>query len=323
MVSLAVLLMPLPAASHALAPALLLLQERQAGNWEVTWKVPSLRPVGESLRPLLPAWCVAAGEAEATRDADALRLTWSVACGERGLEGATVGVDGLERSRTAALLRVLFADGSQSRWLLTAAAARRQLARAETDSPASQALRFAVLGAEHLLTGADHLAFLLGLFLLVRGRRALLAAVSAFTVGHSITLSLAVLGWFPIAPPVVEVGIASSIVLVAAEVAEGRAGVLTRRPWAAALGFGLLHGAGFASALRLAGVPHEDLPLALAAFNAGIEAGQILFLGAILVVVGGMRRLTAADLAALRRPPAYALGALAAFWVLDRLSVLL
>jgi len=152
-------------------------------------------------------------------------------------------------------------------------------------------VNYAALGVEHILTGPDHLLFVLGLVLLVAGTRRLLATVTAFTVGHSVTLSLAVLGFARVPPGPTEVLIALSVYALAVELArDARRPTLMRRlPWLVAAGFGLLHGLGFAGALRQAGLPAGDVPLALAAFNAGVELGQLLFIAAVLVVRRAVR----------------------------------
>ena len=143
------------------------------------------------------------------------------------------------------------------------------------------------MGLEHILTGYDHLLFLLGL-VLVGGRvKSLLAVVTAFTIAHSITLSAAALGTW--APPggIVEPAIALSIVYVGVEnffVPDlgGR--------WRVTFAFGLLHGFGFAGALRAAALPRCELPAALVSFNLGVEAGQLAVLAAVVPALGWLRR---------------------------------
>jgi hydrogenase/urease accessory protein HupE len=178
----------------------------------------------------------------------------------------------------------------------------------------------------HIATGFDHLLFVFGLVLLARGTRRLLWTVTAFTAGHSVTLSLAALGVvrFPTAP--IEVAIAGTILALAVELARGpveadrsaRESLLRRRPWAVAFAFGLLHGFGFAGALAAVGLPQEEIPVALFSFNVGIELGQVAFVALVLA----LRRLLAPALAGapawLVRAPVTAMGTLAVYWCLDR-----
>jgi hydrogenase/urease accessory protein HupE len=171
------------------------------------------------------------------------------------------------------------------------------------------------LGVLHISTGPDHLLFVLGLVLLVVGRRRLLWTITAFTVGHSVTLSLASLGLVHIPPAPIEVAIALTLLWVAIELARDRAQPTWSRrfPWALAFVFGLLHGLGFAGALAQVGLPDSEIPLALFGFNVGIEIGQLIFVGAILLV----RPLTRDP--RLSPVPACAIGTLASFFMLDRL----
>jgi hypothetical protein len=112
--------------------------------------------------------------------------------------------------------------------------------------------------------------------------------------------------------------IALSIYLLAVELVRVVPSRLGRRPWLMASGFGLLHGLGFAGALAEVGLPGGDIPLALLAFNAGIELGQIGFV-VVTLVFGWLARPVAHGAPALRLVPAYAIGSLAAFWMLGRL----
>src|SRR4029079_11605226 len=122
------------------------------------------------------------------------------------------------------------------------------------------------LSIEHILTGVDHLLFVLGLLLLVRGFGRVLKTVSAFTLAHSVTLTLATLGFVHVPPAPVEAVIALSIVFVAREIvrpADGAPGLARHQPWLVAFTFGLLHGLGFAGGLSAAGLPARHVPLAL------------------------------------------------------------
>jgi hypothetical protein len=155
-------------------------------------------------------------------------------------------------------------------------------------SPRPAPLAFLGLGMQHILTGADHLVFLLGLVIVGGRLRELLVVITAFTLGHSISLALATLSlWVPSAR-VVEPLIALSIVYVGIE------NLFTpKQRWRITLPFGVVHGFGFASALRELSLPRAELPAALALFNVGVELGQIAVLALMLVLVGGAQRWTA------------------------------
>jgi hydrogenase/urease accessory protein HupE len=150
------------------------------------------------------------------------------------------------------------------------------------------------LGVEHILLGIDHLLFVLAMLLLVSSWRRLVATITAFTVAHSITLALATLGFVHVPPKPIEAAIALSIVFVAVEIVHGRMGRLgptERWPWMVAFVFGLLHGLGFASALRAVGLPESAIPTALLFFNLGVELGQLAFVGVVLAFLASLRSL--------------------------------
>jgi hydrogenase/urease accessory protein HupE len=186
---------------------------------------------------------------------------------------------------------------------------------------------YVALGVEHILTGIDHLLFVSALLLLVRGLGCLVKTVSAFTVAHSVTLTLATLGFVHVPPPPVEAAIALSIVFVAAEtLRRDSAGLAQRQPWLVAFSFGLLHGLGFAGGLSEAGLPQGHIPLALLFFSIGVELGHFSFIAAALGVLALARRALpriGADLGhgtLLRGLSSYAMGSTAMFWLLQRIA---
>jgi hypothetical protein len=153
-------------------------------------------------------------------------------------------------------------------------------------APAASVLSFLRLGVEHILTGYDHLVFLFGLVLVGGRLRSLVGAVTAFTVAHSITLALAVLGvWAPSAR-IVEPAIALSIVWVGIEnffVSDARG------RWRITFPFGLVHGFGFASALREIELPRARVPVALVSFNLGVELGQLAVMAVVVPAIVVLR----------------------------------
>ena len=240
-----------------------------------------------------------------------------------GLTGQTVRIEGLPSSITDVLVRVERSDGTT------------QVTRLLPSSPAfvvepsagagDVARTYLVLGVQHILLGVDHLLFVLALLLVVKGVRRVVTTVTAFTIAHSITLAAATLGLVHVPGPPVEAVIALSIVFVAAEIVhglQGRPGLTARWPWVVAFTFGLLHGFGFASALGEIGLPQNAIPLALFFFNVGVELGQLLFvgafaMGALLVARVGIPWPRWMELA-----PAYAIGSIAMFWVMQRVAAL-
>jgi hydrogenase/urease accessory protein HupE len=311
------------ARAHSMAPALLEIDEQAGGRVAVSFKTSAVVPTGVRLRPVLPADCVEATAPIEVAGTESLVSRWTVRCDQR-LTGRSVGVDGLTTGKTDALVRVALADGRKVQGVLRASDPSLEIP--ERPGRLDVLVSYGKLGVEHILSGPDHLLFVLGLLLLVAGPAMLLKTVTAFTVAHSITLSLAVLGVVRFPSQLIEVAIAASVFVLAVELtrAEPSRGTLLRRlPWLMAGAFGLLHGFGFAGALAEVGLPAGEIPLALFAFNVGIEAGQLVFVA--VVAAGGalVVRLLARRPAWLTLGPAYVMGSLAALWCLERTALLL
>lgn len=300
------------ALAHALDPALLELREQPSGRIEVLFQ----SPLGGGLEPVLPSGCNAVSAPRITTTPRNRLVRWQVDCGGTSLAGARIGVEGLAARQTDALVRVAFADGRVVESVLRSG---EPLLTIPAESGFFEVLRaYLGLGLHHILSGPDHLLFVLGLVLLVPDRRRLLWTITAFTAGHSATLSLAMLGFVHVPPAPVEALIALSIVVVAFELT--RPARPSSLPVAMALGFGFLHGLGFAGALAQVGLPAGEIPQALFAFNLGIEVGQLLFVAGVLGVLAFLRRVPVRWPRAGRLVPAYAIGSLAAFWVFERLA---
>jgi hydrogenase/urease accessory protein HupE len=244
-----------------------------------------------------------------------------VDCGPGGLVGEKVGAAGLAESGTDVLLHITLADGRVVRALLSEDAAEFRIPQRERAGDVLRA--YARLGVEHLLGGLDHVLFVAGLTLLLSGRR-LLGAVTGFTIGHSITLALATLGWVRLPVGLVELGVAASLVALGLELSRAtRLRPIARAPLTAALGFGLLHGLGFAAVLADVGLPSGSIPLALFAFNIGVESGQLLLIAALLPGLLALDRARHSWPTLVTQAPATALGSLGVFLLLDRAARLL
>jgi hydrogenase/urease accessory protein HupE len=307
--------------AHEVRPAYLELRQTSAETYDALWKVPGR---GDDLRlgiyVRLPENCSSVDEVRTSAANSAFTDRWSVKCADR-LTGGAIYIEGLSSTVIDVLVRVERMDGATQVARLTPSspsvlveAAPRRLQVAQT---------YLALGIEHILTGVDHLLFVSGLLLLVSDFRRLVLTISAFTVSHSVTLSLAALGYVHVPPAPVEAVIALSILFVACEILRGRANPPTlaqRKPWLVAFSFGLLHGLGFAGGLSEAGLPAGHIPLALALFSAGVELGHFSFVAAVLGVTALGRRWLA------QRPPwtwrlaPYAIGSVAAFWAVERVA---
>jgi hydrogenase/urease accessory protein HupE len=244
--------------------------------------------------------------------------------GADGLAGKRIEFAGLQATVTDVLVRVQMLDGTHSTTLVRPSQPWIEIATRQ--GLVAVAGAYLAHGIEHILFGFDHLLFVLALIVIVRNTRMLLLTVTAFTVAHSITLSLATLGVVHAPGPRVEACIALSILLVASEIARlqrGEPSLTASRPWAVAFSFGLLHGLGFASALIDIGLPQSDVPLALFAFNVGVELGQLVFIALVLGVMRLAKQLPIPAIAEyrLRTATSYFIGTAAAFWFVERLAV--
>ena len=180
-------------------------------------------------------------------------------------------------------------------------------------------LAYPLLGAKHIWEGPDHLLFVFGLLLLVGGGSRLIWTITAFTLGHSITLALVSLQVFSFPTELAEFLIALSIFILAVELSnKTEPGRLWKNPWWLAGAFGLLHGMGFATALAETGLPQGQVPLALLFFNIGIELGQLLFIGLVYLLWFGLGPFISRSELSLRKVPLYVLGSLSAMWCIQR-----
>ena len=305
------------ASAHPLAPSLIRIQEHAPGLADVTWKTPKRNVPGSKLKPILPDHCESLSQPTLEEHATARIYNWRIDCGERGLSRAFIGADGIAGSRTDVIVHVELLDGRTYRAILTDAKPRWNVPEAQTSWDVFT--NYARLGFKHIVSGLDHLFFVFGLMLLVSVQR-LFWVVTAFTIGHSITLALSALDLVRVQQRPVEILIALSVGIVAWEVvrfAQAERTSFTKLPAMMAGTFGLLHGLGFAGALRELGLPQGAIPLSLFSFNVGIEAGQLAFVAVALVPValisssGSLSR-------RFRIVSAYVIGSLAFYWVFAR-----
>jgi len=301
-------------------PAYLELRESGQDRYQVMWKVPVLGDTRLGVQVVFPDGTTQLTPPQRVFTGSAYVERWQVARAG-GFAGQTLRIEGIERGVSDVIVRLERADGSsQVERLLPQ---RPQFVVLAASGAIEVAGSYLALGVQHILGGVDHLLFVLALLLIVRGGRRIFMTVTAFTVAHSITLVAATLGWLRIPAPPVEALIALSIVFVAAEAVRGlrgKPGLTARAPWVVAFSFGLLHGLGFASALAEVGLPQTAIPLALFTFNVGVEIGQLLFIAAVLA---GRAALVHARMPLpqwVRVLPAYGIGTLAMFWVLERVT---
>jgi len=310
------------AVAHESRPAYLQLTETAPGRYDVLWRTPLLSGMRLPVVLRFPAGTRHLTE-PTERDFPDSIVERRVIEVDGGLTGKRVEFVGLQASITDVLVRVQSRDGALSTTLVQPSKPWVEIAASQ--GPLAVFAAYLQHGVEHILLGYDHLLFVLALTLIVRSTRVLVWTVTAFTAAHSITLALATLGVVHVPGPPVEATIALSILLLAAEilrVRQGKWSLTARWPWVVAFSFGLLHGFGFAGALTSIGLPQGDVPLALFAFNVGVEIGQLAFIAAVLALLALAKRLPLSRPLTQRALPAatYAIGTLAAFWFFERVA---
>ena len=309
------LLFAIDVAAHRFAPSLLEVTQLSSTTFNATWKTPLQKVSATPIEPRFPASCEITSTSPWVQEGTGELKQIQLVC-PTGLVGETVSVWGLGQNQSSALLRITLVDDIFHQAVFTTT--EPDFVVPEEGSAGEVALDYAWLGSEHIWAGPDHLLFVMGLLLLVGWNRQLIYTVTAFTLGHSVTLAMVTFGLFDYPVSLVEFMIALSIFVLAVELARGSAGALWRQPWWLAGGFGLLHGMGFAGALADNGLPQSNVPLALLFFNVGIELGQLAFIALLVLLAAIGRRLIGERTAAFRPLPVYVLGALSAMWCIER-----
>ena len=307
------------ARAHQAAIAIMDVTELSPGTFALVWEnrpTEADASVYANFRPIWPAHCA--------EDADGAL----VRCGEKGLAG-TIGFEGLGEEQSAAMLRIdRLGAATEVITLTPATPTARVFGPLSADSWAGIAqigISYTALGIEHIAIGIDHLMFVLGLMLLAGVGWPLFRTITAFTLAHTVTLTLVSFRWIAVPENFVNAMIALSIVFIAVEIMAARRGRTTMtqaHPELVSFGFGLLHGLGFAGALVALGLPEGARLWALAAFNIGVEIGQLLFVFLVLALTWAWRDMTAPTPRATPALIAYGIGGVAAYWSFDRIAIL-
>jgi len=309
--------------AHEVRPAYLEISEAKDGPVTVRWRQPIMGEYTIAIAPVLSAGWLDGEPQRRYVTTDSLVKVWTVPAPHGPLAGQSLTIRGLDKTITDTLVRITFADGHIVSCILNASHPLMQI-------PATRGMSLSLpgylqLGINHIWSGPDHLLYILGLILLISSLRSLVTTITAFTLAHSITLACAALGLIHLRPAPVEAVIALSIVYVAVELVRKQRGltdIATRKPWIIAFVFGLLHGFGFAGALRQAGLPENSIASALFLFNVGIEVGQLLFVFMVLALVRLLHWSTPALRARVFTLAPYGIGSIASFWLIQRLIVI-
>lgn len=312
--------------AHEMRPAFAQLVETEGG-------APAQVRVSATLRqPLVPGFrpdlaldlgdCRLGAEIISQRQESTLIQSWHEYC-DQALSQSTLAIRNLYPGVSEVLVSITLLDGSVQRFVVRPDNPVVDLG--ESDAPLVPA--YLELGIEHLLAGLDHVLFVIALMVLITDKWRLVATITAFTVAHSITLALSTFELLQISQSAVEALIALSLLFMAVEMLSKTRSVTSAYPWAIAFGFGLLHGLGFAGVLREVGLPNDAAFWALLLFNVGLEIGQFMVVAACLflgfLIRKWRRKIAIAPGVNLGNLlPAYFIGPISVWWLLQRLPML-
>jgi hydrogenase/urease accessory protein HupE len=314
------MLVAFPASVQAdeLRPGYVEFTQNTATQWTLVWKFPVQGGFTPSTKPQLPAVCKGADVPVREFSDAAVTTRMPVHC-RQDVAGQTFGLENFSTLQSDVLVRIApLARPVQAIRLTPAAPLAIISAKADRWQIAQT---YFLTGIDHILFGYDHLLFVVALVFLLSGFWTVAKAVTAFTVAHSLTLAGTTLGVIGLPQKPVESVIALSILFLAVEIVKRQPGqkrLSERAPWVVAFGFGLLHGFGFAGALKEIGLPEQDVPVALLTFNLGVEAGQVAIVGATMLIIKILQRWVSILLSPAIKLVTYAIGITASYWFIER-----
>lgn len=305
--------------AHEIRPGFLQIEQINETTYHVFWKIPRL---GDAIPKIHINFPDAFTVTELNRPSPISGFVLYVyqITSHETLNGQTISVDGLNKTLIDVLVNVNFLNGEKVSFMLQPD--NTSMVIPEKETLMNTVKTYLILGVEHILLGIDHLLFVLALLLITPGFKKLIKTITAFTIAHSITLSLSALGFIGLPGPPVEAVIALSIMFLAIEVIKynkGEQSIAIKYPWIVAFTFGLLHGFGFAGALTSIGLPQTTIPAALLFFNVGVEIGQILFIVSVLIVLWLIKKSKITFPKWVKQVPVYGIGSMASFWLIERI----
>ncbi len=317
------LILPIVTWAHEIRPGYLEIKENEDHSLQITWKQPMMGEYGIPLHPAISSGWMVDSLASISYTESYLIKRWKIPADHLSLDKQTINIAGLEKTITDVLVQIILLNDVSFTYLIKPVEPFVKLNLSKPQPP--PVWQYIQLGIYHIWSGVDHLLFVFGLLLLVKKRSRLIWTITAFTIAHSITLALATLHIVNVSTAFTEAVIALSIAFLAVELVrhyKGINGFAYYYPWLVSFLFGLLHGLGFASALQDVGLPQNNIPLALFLFNVGVEAGQLSFVFAMLLLMALIGR------SIVRLPqwsyklPAYMIGTLAMYWFIERVITL-
>ena len=292
--------------AHEFNPAHLVVDEVAENEYQINWMYP-IKNIGQRAEIIFPEAC--SSEAQSPYQQGKYLVEKIDLICSKSLKGQTIEVTNLS-VLTDALVTITDRNNDVFEGLMNLQEPKLLVPIKKQSLPSS----YLNLGIDHLISGPDHILFILGLMFLVSGILNMIKTITAFTVAHSITLGLSVLDLISLPRATVEAVIALTIVFLAIEISENKRYKST--PWLIAFGFGLLHGLGFANALTEIGIANEQLLFSLLFFNLGIEAGQLLMIPIFGVLIWLAYKFNKYNQSA--TCVSYVLGIMGFFWFINR-----
>lgn len=308
----------MPLHADELRPGYLEFTQKSASDWTLVWKSPVRGGFTPAMLPSLPEGCAIAGVPSREFANGTVVTAFDIVC-TGDVSGRAIGLDNFDAAQSDVLVRVVPLARPVQALRLTPAEPS-VLIRAKPDRW-QVAQTYFVTGIDHIVFGYDHLLFVVALVLLLSGVWTVVKAVTAFTIAHSLTLIGTTLGFVGLPQRPVESVIALSILFLAVEIAKRKPDeprLSERVPWIVAFAFGLLHGFGFAGALKEIGLPESDVPTALLTFNLGVETGQLAIVAATVAALAIVRQWSQSMQAIFIKSATYAIGMIASFWFIER-----
>ena len=291
-------------------------------TFSIVFKIPTKSNYKLNLDVYFPKTCKNIDDKKLQVTKGAFLYSWNIQC-KNSLLDESINITGLESTNTSLLLQLNFLNKSSQTKILS----KNNLSYfIEKEPSAWQVVKtYTILGIEHILSGFDHLLFVLSLLLIVKNFRTLIWTITAFTLAHSITLGGVTFGFLKLPQQPVEAVIALSIMFLAMEIIHKKQGldegIASRFPWVVSFTSGLLHGFGFAGALAEIGLPEQSIATALIFFNVGVESGQIIFVSVIILIGFILKKFIQENsLQFLRTLMVYGIGSMASFWLIQRVS---
>ncbi|MDF1877485.1 HupE/UreJ family protein [Sulfurimonas sp. SAG-AH-194-L11] len=291
------------------------LKELQSHKIEVVYKKPLSDKKGKDITIRYPLSCENIVEQDIKISNGFIINKYTLWCGKKGLIGERIWIDGLISKDRGVLIRY-----EKGETVINSLLRDRTpfIHISQKSSKFDFFIEYLELGFFHILSGYDHLLFVLSLLLLAKRMKQLLFAITAFTLSHSITLAFGMFGVISVGVAYIEAMIALSILFLARELLSKSDSFTKKHIGVVAFIFGLLHGFGFSSALKSIGLPQDEIPLSLFAFNVGIESGQLLFIALVGSVLLQLKKYVPILDIYFRKIAPYFIGMLSSYWLIDR-----